>query len=65
MTNCPYMKCRGQRGHAGPHLFEAPDIERFQKDAARTERRRLLKAVGAMKRVDRFAIATLLEDPTI
>lgn len=34
LTSCPFRGCRGEQYHAGPHLFEALDIEQIEKVAA-------------------------------
>lgn len=31
--SCPYRGCHGERAHPTPHLFEATDIERFEREA--------------------------------
>ncbi len=46
---CPYRDCRSFRGHTTPHMFEAPQIEAFEREAAALERHRIEKAVAALR----------------
>ncbi len=48
-ATCPFLGCRGQRGHGTPHLFEAPDIEGFRLSALNEARAEVADEMDAIR----------------
>jgi hypothetical protein len=60
-VNCPYRECLGERGHASPHLFEAPVIERWLEDAREDERIAISVMFAKKPRLTREALLAAIQ----
>lgn len=53
---CSYRGCKGEYGHGSPHLFEATQVENFERDAASFERDAIVRLFGRKPTLTRRAL---------